>query len=66
MNAAQLELLREVRATLADICDTGECDPETLGALELARLRLAELPGLGDDNNDDRDDDSGTFEVADA
>lgn len=64
MNAAQLELLREVRATLADICDTGECDPETLGALELARLRLGELSGLGDDN--ERNDDSGTFEVADA
>lgn len=59
MNAKQIEILRQVRATLADIADNGECDPETQGALNLARLQLGELPDATDD--DDDSDESGRF-----
>ena len=52
MNQKQIEVLRRVRAVLAEIADSGECDPETQGALNLARLELGELPDLGDDDND--------------
>ena len=62
MNEKQIEVLRRVRAVLADIADNGECDPETKGALDLARLELGELPDLSDDDNTD---DSGTFEAVD-
>ena len=56
MNQKQIEVLRRVRAVLAEIADSGECDPETQGALNLARLELGELPDLGDDDNDDDSD----------
>lgn len=55
LNQKQLQALRDVRADLADLMDdpSWEADPETQATLELIRLRLADIPQLGDDEGDD-------------